>query len=332
MPSKAPPKPRRRRRNPPATTTWGKVRRGDKVLSRAGLVAGEVLSIVPADDGGSFRVEVPGGQAHVPSGAAVWATRDGERVNPSTVQAVAFPKHAWSKRDAVAWLKGHRFKAPAPEDTDNFWRYRQREPKFTSYGTLVRESLGRPIHFVIGGYQRSNPGERALGHVPWLEVRPCAGRPGCWELYGQGPDESEPRTPAGSDYVRPQDAEGAAYEILLNDWSSWPGVESAWLLVRRLDGSPDYYREFHDGHVYRLPFMRQWPPGSVRRRSNPPTVIPVEELRPGDRAHFERTGERAVRVEAVETPWADRCSRRVVTPEGTFVLPKGVWVTVERDG
>lgn len=68
----------------------------------------------------------------------------------TTVQSIIFEKGTWTKKRAKEWLKKHDYKHGKVDTTENFYRYRQIDPKKfnkKSFRTIV---FGKGIEAVIG--------------------------------------------------------------------------------------------------------------------------------------------------------------------------------------
>lgn len=69
----------------------------------------------------------------------------------SEITAVLFDKHSWYKPDAEKWLMEHKLKPiKNVHETDNFYRYRMKNPK--GYHYMRTKKLDNGINLIIGFY------------------------------------------------------------------------------------------------------------------------------------------------------------------------------------
>lgn len=81
----------------------------------------------------------------------------GARENPSQdlaerpsmqVQSLLFPRDKWTKPEARAWLKEHGYKSKKVDETDRYYRFRQRDPD--EFTVLRTKDFGEHIKAIVG--------------------------------------------------------------------------------------------------------------------------------------------------------------------------------------
>lgn len=65
--------------------------------------------------------------------AIIGRRRDGA----TTIQSLLFPRSDWNLRKARQWTKSRGFRYDRLDTTDNYYRFRQQEPKFDLYRTIT---------------------------------------------------------------------------------------------------------------------------------------------------------------------------------------------------
>jgi len=69
---------------------------------------------------------------------------------PLRVQSVLLSKEEFTRSGARKWVKDHKFRIGSPEETRNFWRFRQIAPEDIKRGTFRTKEVRPGVKFVFG--------------------------------------------------------------------------------------------------------------------------------------------------------------------------------------